>query len=172
MKRAVLCVMMVLLLAVVAYARTFKNEPDGFRGILWDTNIKSLDNMTHVGTDASYGGIEIYERVGDSLEVGGAKLKSVQYGFWQDRFSNAIMSVEGQVNWEALKDALFMKFGKGYQSNEYIERFVWFGDKTGIYAQYNEFSKEGGVFFSSTEIMAEQEAYDKQKAKEGAASGF
>ncbi len=36
------------------------SEPDGFRGIKWGTDIKTIKGMIHIGTEQSYGGTEQY----------------------------------------------------------------------------------------------------------------
>jgi len=71
-----------------------------------------------------------------------------------------------------IKEAVFEKFGKGYQPNEFIERYVWGGTRTGMMLEYNEISEIGRLWMFSIEIDKEIEAYRKQKAKEGAEKGF
>jgi len=147
-------------------------EPDGFRGIKWGIKISDLKGMEYVKTDPSYGGVKIYKRKGDVLQIGSAKLDRIEYGFWKGRFCGVSVYTSGNVNWYGLKDAVFEKFGKGYQPNEFIERYFWFGTKTNMILGYNEISEKGFLHMRSTEIFNEMEAYDKQKAKEGAERGF
>jgi len=61
-------------------------EPDGFRGIKWGPYISTLKGMEYVRTDPSFGGIKIYRRQGDVLQIGSAKLKEIEYCFWKGRF--------------------------------------------------------------------------------------
>jgi len=148
------------------------SEPDGFRGIKWGTDISTLSDMKYERTDPSYGGIKVYTRKNDVLHLGGAKLEIIKYGFWKGKFCDVFLITKGSVNWYGLKGAVFEKFGRGYQSNEYIEYYIWGGDITGMSLKYNEISKEGKLFMSSKEINRQQKAYKKQKAKEGAEKGF
>jgi len=147
-------------------------EPDGFRGIKWGTHISTLKGMEYVRTDPSFGGIKMYRRIGDVLQIGGAKLKKIEYCFWRGRFYSVFVYTSGDVNWLGLKEAVFEKFGKGYQPNEFIERYVWGGTRTGMMLEYNEISEIGRLWMFSIEIDKEIEAYRKQKAKEGAEKGF
>ena len=148
------------------------SEPDGFRDIKWETDLSTLEDMEYFWTDPSYGGIKFYIREKDDLHIGETELTSIQYGFWKQKFSDVKVYTKGYVNWSGLKDAVFEKFGKGYQSNEFIERYFWFGDITDIILEYNEVSEIGSLWMSSRKIAEQQKAYDKQKAKEGAETGF
>ena len=148
------------------------SEPDGFRGIKWGTDISTLKDMEYLGIDPSYGGMKKYTRKNEDLHLGGAKLEIIGYGFWRGKFCGVQILTKGSTNWRGLRDAVFEKFGRGYQSNEYIEYYIWGGDITGMSLKYNEISKEGKLFMSSKEINRQQKAYKKQKAKEGAEKGF
>lgn len=152
-----------------------------FRGIKWGTNISTLDDMEYYATDPSYGGIKIYTRNNDDLHIGGAKIKRIEYKFWRGEFCSVVIYTEGYVNYSGLKEATFKKFGRGYQSNEYIERYFWHdssvspwpqGKKTNMLLKYNEISEDGSLYISSKDIAKQMEAYEKQKAKEGAEKGF
>lgn len=143
-------------------------EPDGFRGIKWGTHISSLSGMRYYRTDPSYGGVHIYIRVGDKLQIGGAKLDRIEYGFWQERFCGVTIYTSGSVNWYSLKDAVFETFGRGYQPNEFIEKYFWGGTETGMILEYNEITEKGSLWMSSRKISKEMEEWDKRKAKEGA----
>ena len=147
-------------------------EPDGFRGIKWGTHISNLKGMEYVRTDPSFGGVKVYRRKGDVLQIGSAKLDRIEYGFWKGRFCSVYIYTSGNVNWSGLKEAVFEKFGKGYQPNEFIERYDWLGTKTLMELEYNKISEIGTLWMHSVKISDEQEAYKKQKAKEGAEKGF
>jgi hypothetical protein len=53
-----------------------------------------------------------------------------------------------------------------------MEKFAWFGPQTLMLLTYSEISGEGTLFMTSTKIIEQKEAEDKQKAKEGATKGF
>ena len=148
------------------------SEPDGFRGIKWGTDISTLSDMEYLETDPSFGGTKRYTRKNESLHLGGAKLKIIKYGFWRGKFCNVYVITEGYINWTGLKETVFEKFGSGYQDNEYIEYYIWGGDITGMSLEYNEISGRGKLLVFSKEILKQQKAYEKEKAKEGAETGF
>jgi len=169
--KALLVSIVIVLISINSVA--YQNEPDGFREIKWGTDISSLKNMIRVRTDPSYGGVEWHKRKGDELQIGDAKIESIEYGFWRGKFTIVWITINGEVNWSGLKEATFAKFGPGFQSNVYIERYKWTsGSITNIMLEYDKISDVGRLGMSSKEIGKQQEDYSKQKAKEGAETGF
>ena len=148
------------------------SEPDGFRGIKWGTDISTLSDMEYSWTDPSCGGTKAYHRKSDDLHLGAAKLKEICYYFWREKFCNVYVLTEDYVNWAGLKKTVFEKFGEGSQNNKYIESYVWYDDITTMTLGYNEISERGELWMFSKEITKQQDAYKKQKAKEGAEKGF
>ncbi len=169
-----LIVLTVGLWSNLCFAGNYKpgSEPDGFRGIKWGTDISTLKDMEYFRTDSSYGGIKKYTRKNDDLHIGGAKLEIIEYGFWREKFCVVLVITQGYTNWAGLSEAVFEKYGKGYQDNEYIEKYIWSGSVTVMMLTYNEISGEGTLLMRSEEIYKQQKAYKKQKAKEGAEKGF
>lgn len=153
-------------------SETFQNEPDGFRGVKWGTDISQCKDMIYDGLDQSYGGITVYTRKDDKLQIGDAKLDKIEYGFWRGKFDSVNIITQGYANWSSLKDACFEKFGKGFQSNEYIEKYAWFGDTTLILLTYNDISKKARLCICSKEISKQQEEYKEKKTQEGAKKDF
>lgn len=147
-------------------------EPDGFRGIKWETNIKTLKGLTYIRTDPSWGGQKIYSRKSDELRIGAAELNSIVYGFWRDRFTDVLIKASSLANCDALKDATFEKFGEGYKPNRFLKEYLWNGNVTGIRFEYNEISDKCSWYTFSKEINKQQEHYLKEKARKGAETGF
>lgn len=176
MKRILFFVLVFLAIgnSAFAYPGNFKpgSEPDGFRGIKWGTELSTLSGMEYLRTDPSYGGIPFYTKEKDDLTIGGAKLETVEYGFWQGKLYIVIINTKGSVNWSGLEDATFEKFGEGFQSNKYIENFFWSGKITTITLKYNEISKTGYLWMGSAEITKQVRDFDKKRAAEGAEKGF
>lgn len=148
------------------------SEPDGFRDIKWGTDLSSLSGMQYLRTEQSYGGVKIYLRDGDELTIGRANLNKIEYNFWKEKLCGVFIFTEGFTNFDGLKAAVFEKFGKGSQSNRFMERFAWFGAQTDMILKYSEISKKGELFMISKKINEQMEAEDKQRAKEGAKKGF
>ena len=177
MKRMLIVVLSCLLISSFAFAEWGigekpGTEPDGFRGIKWGTSIDSLAGMKYYRTDPSYGGTQVYTKKNEDLKIGAANLEEVEYSFWQGRFCSGRIHTVGFSNWSGLKEATFEKFGAGYQDNEYIENFVWFGTQTTMILRYSEVTEEGTLVIVSAVINEQQEAWKKRKAREGAEGGF
>jgi hypothetical protein len=157
---------------IKATTNTTRNCP-GFRGLCWGDNFKKLSGFTYVKTDPSYGGVKIYKRATDILEIGAAKLDMIVYGFWQDKLYSVKLFFSGYVNFNGLKNAAEKKFGSNYQPNRYIERYFWFNiPHTIISLEYNEIRKKGVMWLTSKELSKEAKEYSERKAREGAKTGF
>ncbi len=150
---------------------TFKNEPDGFRGIKWGTDISTLSGMTCAANPFD-SNIKFCTRKNDRLQIGKAKLSAIVYQFYKDKFYIVAISTNNPINFDALKDVVFVKFGDGRQPNKYIKRWVWFGDMANIGLEYNESSQTGTLLIFSQKISLQIEEVKKQEAKEGAEKGF
>lgn len=91
-------------------ARSFSypNEPDGFRGIAWGTDIKTIENMTVAEKD----GHEIfYSRKDDNMLIAGAAIDQIHYGFYKGKFYSVIIRFQSRRDYLALKDRLFETYG-------------------------------------------------------------
>jgi hypothetical protein len=140
-------------------------EADGFRGIKWGSDIKSVKgSMRYIRTDPSYGGIKLYSRKDDELKIGEAILESVEYGFWQDKFCTVVINFQGNSNFSSLKDTTFKKFGSGYQINPFIENYVWDGEIARMMLDYKEILKKGYLFMVALEIYKQQQKYEAEEA--------
>ena len=141
----------------------------GFRGLKWAANIADAPGMILV-EDGVYK--KYYRREGDKLAIGGAELKRIVYGFYKARFCWLYIQTQGFLNWSALKDAVFAIYGKGYQPNQYIDRWYWGGSFTAgvkdvtMCLEYNKFSEESKLLMDYEPIRAEEKAEEAKKAKE------
>jgi len=109
-----------------ANGQTFKNEPDGFRGIKWGDSIdKFKDNLTsqlrHKDGSVSY---EIYN---DNMKIGTAKLRAVTYFFFDKTFIGSRILITRDQK-DKLTAALKNKFGKP-SAVDNREIYVWGGKK-------------------------------------------
>lgn len=144
------------------------SEPDGFRGIKWGTNISTLKDMILKEEDPN-GLLKIYGRKGDTLEIGGAKLKSISYCFWQGKLFDVLIQTE-DFGGEELKNVCFEKFGRGAKMSRYSEDYQWDGKIALIILSIS--TSKGTLLIQSQEIARQKETYERQKAKEGAKKGF
>ena len=133
------------------------------------TIIKEMHLLEH---DDSLGGAEVYIRPSDRLEIGPTKLQSIKYYFWQRKFMMVILECQGLPDFQFLKEAAFARFGPGFKPNQFIERYAWIGNKTGIILEYNEITQKGTMTWMSIKMMKRLQSWLKEKAKEAAKKGW
>ena len=165
-------IILLLLTSCASGGTTFKNEPDGFRGLLWGMNVKDARDLNYVNTDPRYGGIKMYTRAGDAMTIGSAKIEKIVYQFWRDRLCSVTIAVHGLDNWSGLQSATFDQFGPGSQTGLEPESYSWTGAKTSIMIQYDEGRQTGELWIGSKALAKEMQLYEKNKASHGASNGF
>lgn len=165
------CFMMCVNSAYAEMPYDYPNQPQGFRNISWGENLTTTKGMKKMDVSDEDTDIVTYARDQDALQIGAAKLNFIRYVAWKNKFSGVIISFKGYSNHEGLKAALFEKFGKGKQQ-DYKNSLGWFGKDTNIILEYNDVTRDGSLMFYGNKIRAEEDAYRKEKAKEGAAKDF
>jgi hypothetical protein len=164
-----------ILLGTLAFAQPvnqsggFKpgSEPDGFRGIKWGTPIFSLDNMIQVWADDE---TKLYERRGDPLEIGSAKLHTILYVFWQDKFMEARVVIpkhygpdkDEMANFTTIREICCERFGDRGKPILGKEQYSWHGDKSWIWLGF----EDPGYLrlnLSSTELQQEKKVIEEKR---------
>jgi hypothetical protein len=144
-----------------------QNEPDGFRGIKWGTNIKNLKDMHPTGEQKQ--GDRSYRRTGDKMSIGDASIQTITYTFYKDRFFSVFITYEGWTNFDSLKRTLFELYGQPSRPNQFMEEYHWWGAWVSVGFKYSEISKKGHIIYIYKSISAEREKDKKDSAKKGAA---
>jgi len=154
----------------VIYASTFNNEPNGFRGIKWSDSFKIHQSNFHLiaGKDKSS---HIYTRTNEKHSIGGAKLASVWYNFYNGKFASVIIKTKGTANNSALKEAFKARFGSGSKPNQFMDNYIWEGNITRIYLQCSKIKNTCIGYFSSQKIN-KLKAKIKQQAAKNTAGDF
>ena len=122
------------------------SEPDEFRGIKWGADISTLKDMVFVMTIDKNS--KRYERKGDELKMGKAKLDYIQYEFRKGKFYLVEMWFQGIENFNHVKETMFEKYGKGQIMSEKTESYFWEGEKTDMIMVYDA-DIGGGITISS-----------------------
>ena len=176
----------IILIGCFASARPSKppQDPDGFRGIKWGTEISTLKDMEEVEQDKSSGkDLVWYRRKGDTLGIGKAKLENIFYSFWMGEFEGVWIDFEDQENFEALKKELLERFGKVRESEEPVQKtqrgpraepsatkraegfYAWWGRNTEVVLSYSKDRQKGTLTITSTMIREKRRDYEKEKEK-------
>lgn len=89
------------------------SEPDGFRGVKWETHVNEIKGLEYKHTMKD--GRKVYARIGDKMQIGDAQLDTIWYTFRDDKFYSAFASTrKGHCN--ELRAAVLSTFGEGYRT--------------------------------------------------------
>ena len=150
----------VTIVAVFAFSITyaFENEPDGFRGIMWGTQLKDSNEIV-LGYEKN--DMSTYVAVNEKLEMGDAKLKYIGYQCYKNKFCSAMIVFEGLENFRYLKNTFLELYGKPTpQSDGYL--YVWNGKSMFIYIMYTEDHDEGRIHYQYKPIWGSQPEDNKK----------
>lgn len=183
MKKINLSLMIVLLFmfALVSITQGFQNEPEGFRDLKWgDPPTEDMRKFFWPGNNLSDSGL--YWRETDNLQIGGAELESIKYGFYLGQFRRVFIETKND-NAEPLKDVLELKFGLGEKFDNFLDdnitMYQWTGDKAMVKLVTNRRYKSAELEIYSIEIYhqyledlhlrSEEEARRKEEERQKAA---
>jgi hypothetical protein len=136
----------------------FQNEPEGFGGIQWGTEISTLEHMVLVKEKPDnpiQQELKMYHKKSEVMTKGRATLNQVGYIFFKDKFISAQILTEGSSNWLGLKDVAFEIFGKGEQPDQRFEQYFWFGNKSNIKLNYDKETERGSLSIVSTQHLGQ-----------------
>jgi len=137
------------------------SEPDGFGDIKWGTHLSTLKNMKVLRADPSYGGIDIYLRLGEISGIGGARFRNIEYQFWKGKFSGVCIITEGASEYGTLKEAVFEIFGKGGKPYKDQEYYVWDGESTLMTLECHPVGERALFWMMDKSILTRMELEDK-----------
>ncbi len=138
-----------LFLTNVQAVYSFQNEPEGFRGIKWETKSKDVQGLKLIKEKETGKGHElnIYKREGEALSFGQAELKKVRYVFYQDHFFLVHLVAFSHKNYKLLKKELKGRFGEPSDSSAKRDLACWQGKQASIYLKYDVLPKRSVVSF-------------------------
>ena len=139
----------------------FQNEPDGFRGIKWGTDISKRSDMSRVEEN-------MYKRKNDKLTIRDANVKFIAYMGYKGKLMAVVVTYEGFANNKKIQQTFFQLYGKGYKSNRLMERYYWFGNDVQISLTYSEITETGYIGYFYRLLLDEAEKEMKEAAKKGA----
>ncbi len=156
------------------YDYTFKpgTEPDGFRGLKWQTDIATLDPLHTMEVIAIIGPFTYYKKNKEDLRLVNVKLNDIVYEFWNGKFSGVIVKVKGERQFQILKDYCFARFGEGQRSKILqqmnIPDFYYNGVRTRMHLKYSDLDHEGELSVYSIALLSKQQQADSYYYRERA----
>ena len=169
--RFTLAVLFSLLLVHVAIAEE-ANQPTpgslayldsryGFRDLKFEQSVESSKDMVLVEDD---GDLKFYTRKNDNLELGGAKLKLIEYGFYKGKFATVTITADGEADAAALLKSLETDYGPARKSPRNVTKYYWFGQKVLVdYMSYAPGRASAAMW--SKPLQALQQTAKETKAK-------
>ncbi|MEW5724267.1 MAG: hypothetical protein AB1896_14245 [Thermodesulfobacteriota bacterium] len=128
-------------------------EPAGFRGVTWGSSSGEVGGLKLVVED---GETRYYEREGDKLRIGNATLRSISYGFFQDRFYGVVVKYDGEENYYRLFTTLLDTYGEARRTHRFFKKWEWSGDRVKVILSYSEVTRDGALTFHYTPILVEK----------------
>ncbi len=156
---------LIVSVAVAIPGFAFQNEPDGFRGIKWGTDISESPDFV---ADKGVGDLKWYRRKSDKLKIGDADVEYIAYGVYKKEFLSVLIGYKGFQNFTELKTIFFYQYGEGRKLDQFLEQYWWLGSNVSIKFEYGEVSQNGQIWYNFRSITGQMQADDKEKAKKGA----
>ena len=156
------------------YNYSFKpgSEPDGFRGLKWQTDIATLDPLHTMEVIAIVGPFVYYKKNKEDLYLVTVKLDDIIYEFWNGKFSGVIIKVRGDNQFQILKDYVFARFGPGQRSKVLeqlnVQDFYYNGVKTRMYLKFSDIDRTGELSSYSIALLSKQQHIDTLYLRERA----
>jgi hypothetical protein len=158
------------------YDYSFKpgSEPDGFRGIKWQTDIATLDPLHTMQVIAIVGPFVYYKKNKEDLNLVTVKLDDIIYEFWNGKFSGVVIKVRGNNQFDILKDYVFARYGTGQRSKTLkelnVQDYYYNGVKTRMYLKFSDIDRTGELSSYSIALLNKQQKIDtlylRERAKE------
>lgn len=111
----------------------FDNEPDGFRGIAWQSAFEDFADEMKFESESGDGEYKVYLRDNDKMFIGEIPLERVDYKYWNGRFSGVHLT-PSRSDCNSLFEAFVDRFGQPHthvKTGQYSAGF-WGGLKTHI----------------------------------------
>ncbi len=155
----ILVVSMVLALSLGAFA--FQNEPDGFRGLVWeDPPGEDMKLFSDTGD-----GTTIYILPGDKMSLGNVSLYAVAYMFYENRFVGAAMYFRSEDNYDLMETICKQRYGEE-EADIGFYKIQWASQKALVLLKYDYVEEEGYLSLNSTSIVMERtQAEQKEEAE-------
>ena len=162
-----------ILLPVFAFAEEpFPNEPTGFRGIKWGTDLSKIPDMMLLKDN---GDIKLYIKRGEKLKIVDSELISILYKTFNNKLFSVIIDFEADFKgYLKLRNVLVSLYGYGYTTSS--RRFLskdftpyywwtsfWRGDKVRLTLTYNSGSTLGKIFYDYKPIKKEYDAKESEE---------
>ncbi len=159
MKKTFLLVL--LLASYLANAQTISNldQSYGFNTLHFEDNIANQPTLT--AFDKTLDSQFVFYRKKDELQLIAGVNLDIVYTFFKGELSTVLLQTNDSISSRKVLRYLQGLYGKGVQKNEYIEHYMWYGQR--VLLSYNEDINtfRTRVFISSIKMKLKYEGRDK-----------
>jgi hypothetical protein len=150
------------------------SEPDGFRGVEWNTDIGTIKEKKGLNFHGIQGLYETYIIHRDNLKIGDVDLSMIGYSFWKGKFAKVDIIVNNISDYEKLKNHVFNIFGHAAKTKFLGEDcYAWEGDETlMILSLFNKKENFSILIIHSAKIKDSMQKYIKENSTKGSGKGF
>lgn len=146
-------------------ASTYPNEPKGFRGLIWGEKASEHVNLSRVRQNGDH---SEYVRLGDATFIDEAQIQAPRYYFYKNRLYAASVVFHDLANYKIIKDQLFFLYGPAKpESNIWIKKWAWLGDRVNIKMEYYASRQKGVVKYTYKPILIEAKADRMLESQKG-----
>ena len=125
---------------------TLQNEPRGFRGIKWGTDVYRVPGLVLLENN---GKKRIYARDCDELTLDKVKVAAILYSFYEDRFYEVTIKFTTLPTYHAIRKKVFAIHGTGFaDSNVWRNKWTWPGEQVDLELTYNYLNEQGHIKYS------------------------
>jgi hypothetical protein len=125
---------------------------DGFGDMKWGTRLAHVGGLEIKQIDSGLNDVIEYVRPQDALKLGDATLQSVVYAFWRDQLYTVTIWTQGQENYNALRDTVSNRFGKGTRIDGSSEKYLWSDSTTDMMLKYAKDGQDGMLWMRGKEL--------------------
>lgn len=140
-----------LLPAALALAVPIVNDPNGFEGMLWGTELGESDQLKQVEVA---GALRSFEQKTGTPALGAIPVDVLRYTTFEGKFGRVLIRYHGKETHEQMLTYLQSKYGPldrtpGQISVGPIRVYAWHGFDTEITLRFESRAEEGIIFFES-----------------------
>jgi hypothetical protein len=137
------------------------DDKNGFRDAIFERPFDSFKDLINVEKD-------FYTSTSEDLKLGNFQMDQVAYSFYKGQLYIIVIKTKGYTNSRGILKILQTAYGKGYQDNEYIESYSWFGKRVAMAYDENSPTNDATIFMWSVKLSDLKKLDEEKAAKEAA----
>jgi hypothetical protein len=141
----------------------------GFKDIKLEQSISKLQSIVQIKKVESSDGLDYYDVVDPKYKkVGQCVTKRVFFTAFKGQVLDIFIQTSNITNSQCILETLQELFGSGFKSNQYIERYAWFGEKSSVMYDENSVNHSAVISIHSNVVNDSYETYKKSSRNQGA----